>query len=186
MLQVYSFLQHHSSSRAAFPGRMEKPLQAGQPWCTHGTRVMEHFPLALQSAGICARPVLWPGHSWKAKLRGSSSGAAQRGLKIQAVLRECFHFTAWQPAPSRVTGHTLPGAGMTPLSLASPHPQALSWEKASQEHPCLITALQLFETASLPAQTDPGGSFNSCSFTIKPGKPKQGDYSWQCFWKCHG
>lgn len=100
MLQVYSFLQHHSSSRAAFPGRMEKPLQAGQPWCTHGTRVMEHFPLALQSAGICARPVLWPGHSWKAKLRGSSSGAAQRGLKIQAVLREFpFHCVAACPIP---------------------------------------------------------------------------------------
>lgn len=170
---------------------MEKPLQAQQPQHAHGTRVMEHLPPALRSAGICARRVPSPGHSWKAKLRGFSSGAAQRGLKIQALLRECFHFhRVANVCP--ILGHrswqaedTLPGAGMTPLSLAYPHPQALSREKARQEHPCLVTALQLFKTASLPVQTDPGGSFNSCSFTIKPEKPKQGNHSWQCFWKCH-
>lgn len=174
MLQIYSPSCSTTAAAAAdvlFPGRMEKPLQARQPQQAHGTRGMEHLPPALQPTGICARPVPSPGHSWKAKLRGSSSGAAQRGLKIQALLRGCFHFHGVAVCP--IPGHcswqaedTLPGAGMTSLRLAYTHPQHLSQEKS---HPCLLTALQLFETASLPVQTDPGGSFNSCSFTIKPG-----------------
>lgn len=154
MLQIYS--PSCSTTAAAadvlFPGRMEKPLQARQPQQAHGTRGMEHLPPALQPTGICASPVPSPGHSWKAKLRGSSSGAAQRGLKIQALLRGCFHFHGVAVCP--IPGHcswqaedTLPGAGMTPLRLAYTHPQHLSQEKAIPASSLLCSSLKL-----LPSQ----------------------------------
>lgn len=105
------------------------------PGHTHCTRVMESVPPALRTAGIHARRVRSPGHSWKAKPRGAPPvGLQQRHLKIQTLLRKHFHDV---PGTCPIPGHriwqpkdTLPGAGTTPLSPAHPRLQALSWEKA--------------------------------------------------------
>lgn len=107
----------------------------GSPGHVHCMHVTERVLPAPQSAGIHARRVRSPGHSWKAKPRGAPLvGLQQRGLKIQTLLREHFHdgpdacptpgHRIWQPED------TLPGAGTTPLSPAHPQLQALSREKA--------------------------------------------------------
>lgn len=89
------------------------------PGHTHCTRVMESVPPALRTAGIHARRVRSPGHSWKAKPRGAPPvGLQQRHLKIQTLLRKHFHDV---PGACPIPGHriwqpkdTLPGAGTTP------------------------------------------------------------------------
>lgn len=155
-----------------FPGRMEKPLQPQQ---AHGTRGMEG---ALPSCPEVCRDLCQASPIARAFLESKAERLLQwgctKGFKNSSTAQRMFPF--YRVAACPIPGHcswqaedTLPAAGMTPLRLACPHPQHLSQEKARQEHPCLLTALQHFETASLLVQTDPGGSFNSCSFTIKPG-----------------
>lgn len=166
--------QHHSSSRRAFPlqdGKATAGMAAPAcPWHT--------FDGALVLCPAVRRDLCQVSPIARAFLESKAERLLQwgctKGFKNSSTVQRVFPFPPCGRLPH--PGHcswqaedTLPGVGMTPLRLAYTHPRDLSQEKARQEHPCLLTALQLFETASLPVQTDPGGSFNSCSFTIKPG-----------------
>lgn len=105
-------------------------------------------------------------------------GLWRRGLKILPLHLPrpgSPHLAAQAQAARSQHEPSEPGAALTSLSTGS----ELGRSQAGS-----VPALSLLCSSSnpLPSQhTDPGGYFNSCSFTIKPGKPKQGNYSCHCF-----